>query len=966
LPQSRIANTIQDEIKEFTVGIRSDSGTFLGSGVLASDDGIILTCNHVIENLNNIPDRKIRIYFPSCNGYEETAIILLTDSLLDIAFLQLSSLKPPPNTKAAPLSSYVKTNSEFNSFGFRKSENFVGLEASGKIRNMEQMILKKKTGVAKSSKETMTVLRLDTEEIENGMSGAPIYDLSLKKVVGIASKFNYTKGNIDSKLSIAIPVRQLTKYENKSIRILEEKVTPEQKDYLKILMSLDESDDVIFEDKTLDNTYIGNRNSILLDLKEWNSGDQDIINKYSQKPYIDKGVKIVNVELLVNNFLNDESPSLLISAPFGVGKTTLMKKIASYYSQIRIYDENEYFPVLIVLDKGLVTIGRYEELNSFNQNVLCETSKNILLLLDGIEEYDRDLSEINDRIDTIFKHYKNLKKIFTCRPIEIKFSQITRSNNFVRLLPLTEDQVNTYLTNVGSDITYNTLINKHRLTEDIVTKPILLGMIIKSLEFLREDISEIADSEHGVSVIRTLIYMKTMYKVLLGKAKIDISNTDDKNKSAIEKHYLRRIAYLTMIESDLSENVLKKWISEDIDLDHFKPVLNTYFLQNSATTDGMSKQVKFIHESYYEFFLAEHIIENCILANFHHLQIGIPSVVTMDFLTGFIMMLSKSNEFKSRHIFYNENNNYTLFDTINNKVRSNYWIPQILQNSLQILNGREIYTVNVTNEFWFLGEDHSSSLNSENIDKPFWKRNHLCPINEYENLLIFKWVSLFLLSLLDTQENIRKNIQKSKLIKLIRSSYFVPKYLKVLKYTDLSCADLHNIDLSNANLSGADLSNANLSGADLSNANLSGADLSNANLSYANINEMTINECNFSYSNFYQAIINNCKFSDCLFLHPIIMNTTLYDSIFERCFIYIVFNYAGLMVNESTRFLQTLTNYDSFIEYLLKHSVNELPIPIKLDDYEGELEQAGLCNWLKDKIEDLGFTDEVGIKMDTT
>ena len=43
------------------------------------------------------------------------------------------------------------------------------------------------------------------------MSGGPIYDIKQEKVVGIASNYNYTEGNIDRNLAIAIPVDTIVK-----------------------------------------------------------------------------------------------------------------------------------------------------------------------------------------------------------------------------------------------------------------------------------------------------------------------------------------------------------------------------------------------------------------------------------------------------------------------------------------------------------------------------------------------------------------------------------------------------------------------------------------------------------------------------------------------------------------------------------------------------------------------------------
>ena len=63
-----------------------------------------------------------------------------------------------------------------------------------------------------SKKETIQVIKLSSSEISAGMSGGPIYDTLQEKVVGIASKYNYTTGNIDRNLAIAIPMIILNQF----------------------------------------------------------------------------------------------------------------------------------------------------------------------------------------------------------------------------------------------------------------------------------------------------------------------------------------------------------------------------------------------------------------------------------------------------------------------------------------------------------------------------------------------------------------------------------------------------------------------------------------------------------------------------------------------------------------------------------------------------------------------------------
>ena len=118
-------------------------------------------------------------------------------------------------------------------------------------------------------------------------------------------------------------------------------------------------------------------------------------------------------------------------------------------------------------------------------------------------------------------------------------------------------------------------------------------------------------------------------------------------------------------------------------------------------------------------------------------------------------------------------------------------------------------------------------------------------INEYSNLMIHRWISLFVLNNVSNPNT--DNIDKDRLINLISSTgHVVPGYLKSLAGirlhglnlvgADLSGASLQSADLSGAYLTGADLRLCDLSGqANLSGAKLRGADLTGANLSGANL-----------------------------------------------------------------------------------------------------------------------------------
>jgi hypothetical protein len=118
----------------------------------------------------------------------------------------------------APLSESIYFGHEFASIGFRKPESFDSLTSKGEIRKITDA--KQKENAYKS---TRSMLQIYSDEIEAGMSGAPLLDLATNKVVGIVSEHWLTTSNVHKKLNFAIPIESIIGLSDDIASVLKER-----------------------------------------------------------------------------------------------------------------------------------------------------------------------------------------------------------------------------------------------------------------------------------------------------------------------------------------------------------------------------------------------------------------------------------------------------------------------------------------------------------------------------------------------------------------------------------------------------------------------------------------------------------------------------------------------------------------------------------------------------------------------
>ncbi len=193
---------------DLTVGLvrilRTD-GTTTGTGFVISDEGLIATCSHVVQSEESQgrgdprPD-TVDIVFQATGERRQARVEpewWRPADAEDVAILRMED-PLPEGVKPLPLgSSAASRGHEFNSRGYRLAEHFPeGLEAGGKIQGH-------------TSYKGQTALQLLTNQIDQGMSGAPILDLKTRGVVGMVNFFWETERHVDAWLAFATPIETL-------------------------------------------------------------------------------------------------------------------------------------------------------------------------------------------------------------------------------------------------------------------------------------------------------------------------------------------------------------------------------------------------------------------------------------------------------------------------------------------------------------------------------------------------------------------------------------------------------------------------------------------------------------------------------------------------------------------------------------------------------------------------------------
>jgi tetratricopeptide (TPR) repeat protein len=186
-------NVRLQNLRQMTVQIRrSTDDAIVGTGIAVSTDGKVVTYAHVVEaaigaHPRDANDAEIGVYFPQALGTETKSRRALVAKCFpqhddDVVLLQLTEGASPLAPENIAVLGHAEKSAwhEFRSYGYRRLEKYITGFANGKILDCVEC--------PEDQNVQCDPVQLESNQINQGMSGAAVLDVERNLVVGIVSE----------------------------------------------------------------------------------------------------------------------------------------------------------------------------------------------------------------------------------------------------------------------------------------------------------------------------------------------------------------------------------------------------------------------------------------------------------------------------------------------------------------------------------------------------------------------------------------------------------------------------------------------------------------------------------------------------------------------------------------------------------------------------------------------------------